>query len=251
MRVLFLANSNELVPNPDGSPLRSELVERKLREELGTVEVVTKAAWPTEKLPDIVSRWMDEYEPDIVYINVAEFWCLYESVPLRVRRVLGRFGTPLAWLGLKAADTPVVAHNRAFRWLQRTTQAVVGGDPHFTEGEVVERVIACARTALQREGTGVVVDGQRGRRKFSPTERGLRRIEARRLRVHRRLQAACEQLHVIYESDETPQWTTLDDRTLGFQRDGFHFGSSGQEHMAAESTELILRAVRELEGNPV
>ena len=248
MRILFLVNSNEFVPNPDGSPLRAELVQSELASEFQDVEVVAKAAWPTSKLPGVLGGWIEEHRPDIVYINVAEYWSLYESVPLRVQRVFGKLGSPFAKLGLKAADTPWVAHNRFFRTSQRIAQRVIGGDPHFSTDEVVERVMACAHVALRREGTVVVVDGQRGRRKFASTRRSLRRMERRRLEVHRRLQAECGRLHVTYESDETPQWVTVERTTLAFQKDGFHLGRTAQEHMAQESCELIRRALLEADG---
>ena len=251
MRVLFLANSNELVPNPDGSPSRAELVRRDLDADFPGTEVIVKAAWPTEDLPGIVAGWITRYEPDVVYINVAEYWCLYESVPLRVRRIFGRFGTPFAALGLKAADTPWVAHNRVFRKLQQLTHLAIGGDTHFTPEEVVDCVVKCARVALQHEGVGVIVDGQRGRRKFAVTARGLRRIEKKRLAVHRMLKAECERLHVIYESDEIPQWQVVERATLAYQEDGFHLGGSAQEHMATEATALIRRAYAELQPDPV
>jgi hypothetical protein len=242
MRILFLANSNELVPNPDGSPSRAELVREDLSPDFADVDIVVKAAWPTEKLPGIVGRWIDQYEPDLVYINVGEYWCLYESVPLRIQRIFGRFGTPLATAGLKAADTPWLAHNRVFRNLQQLTHLLVGGDTHFTPQEMVDCVMKCARVALQREGVVVVVDGQRGRRKFATTAPGLRRIERKRLAVHRMLQAECARLHITYESDETPQWQVVAKSTLQFQRDGFHLGGTAQQHMADEASALIRRA---------
>ncbi len=241
MRILFLGNSNEQLALGPGVPLRHDLMREQLAPDFGGVEVVLKPAWPNEAFAGIVDRWIDEYQPDMVYLNVAEYWCLYESIPLRLERSFGWLGRPFARLGTKAAETPWISHNAIFRSLHGFVKAFVAGAPQFEPEVVVDRVMECVRVGLRREGLVMVVDGQRGRRPHANSGRGRARVEARRQHVHRGLGEACARLHVTYESDDAPQWQTHPEGMEG-HRDGFHQGPEGQVWMANEATALIRRA---------
>lgn len=242
MRVLFLGNSNEALDLPAGAPRRHEVMERELAAEYGTAEIVTKRAWPNAGFPKVLERWIGELEPDVVYLNVAEYWCLYESIPLRIERRFGKFGKPLAAAGTKAAETPWVSHNRLFRTLRQAGQSVVAGAVYFSPEEVVDRVVECVRLCLRDEKLVVVVDGQRGRRPHATTRRWRDRVEARRQFVHRRLKAECARLHVVYGGDDVPQWAWHPEGMDG-HRDGLHQGVDGQVWMANEALALIREAV--------
>ncbi len=244
VRILFLGNSNEVLDLPPGALRRHEIIQAELARDFGEAEVVTRPAWPTEKFPEVLARWIVEFAPDVVYLNVAEYWCLYESVPLRVERTFGRLGKPAAKAGLGAAATPWLAHNRVFRKFRETAQVLVQGATPFTPEEVVTRVMASVRVVLRNEGMVVVVDGQRGRRPHSTNARGRDRVEARRQFVHRALGAACARLHVLYGGDDVPQWETHPEGMDG-HADGLHQGVGGQAWMAHESLELIRAALRQ------
>jgi len=242
MRVLFLGNSNEALNLPEGTPLRHEIIQSTLAAEFGSCEVITKPAWPTREFPGVLERWIGELKPDVVYVNVAEYWCLYESLPLRLERAFGRFGKPAASLGTKAAETPWLAHNRLFRTFRQAGQSVVAGAVHFSPEEVVECVLECVRICLRDEGLVVVVDGQRGRRPHATTKRWRERVEARRQFVHMRLKAECARLHVVYGGDDVPQWRWRPEGMDG-HRDGLHQGAAGQVWMANEAIGLIREAL--------
>lgn len=242
VRILFLGNSNEWLSLPPGVPRRHEIIERDLAATYGPVEVVTKPAWPTADFAGVLGRWVRELDPDIVYLNVAEYWCLFESVPLRIERMLGKFGKPLARVGKASAGTPWVAHNPAFRRLREASQAVLPGGIYFTPRQVVERVMECVHVCLRDEGLVIIVDGQRGRRPHAATKRGRARVEARRQYVHQRLQAECAKLHVTYGGDDIPQWRTHPEGLDG-HRDGLHQGARGQVWMADEAVALIREAL--------
>lgn len=242
MRILFLGNSNESLALPPGTPLRHEILERELAAEFGACEVITKPAWPNEGFPAVLDRWVTELKPDVVYINVAEYWCLYESLPLRIERRFGRLGKPVAAAGTKAADTPWLSHNRVFRRLREAGQSVLPGAVYFTPEEVVSRVMECVRVCLRNEDLTVVVDGQRGRRPHGTTNAWRKRVEARRQYVHRHLKAECARLHVVYGGDDVPQWQWHPDGMDG-HRDGLHQGAAGQVWMANEALSLVREAL--------
>lgn len=247
MRILFLGNSNDELKLAGDAPLRNQLMREALSEEFGEVEVIMKRTWPDAALPVALEKWLKTLEPDVVYINVTEFWCLHESIPLRIERTFGRVGRPIARAALKAAASPTIGHNRVFRGIRTAAQAVIRGDPQFTPQQVTARVTECARICLRREGTVVVVDGQRGRWPLSITRRGRDRIERRRQEVHRGLTEACARLHVVYESDDIPQWKANAALRKQAHSDGFHHGAAAQVLMANESAALIRRAWYESE----
>jgi hypothetical protein len=250
MRVLFLGNSNEALDLPDGALRRHEIMEAELTREFGSCEIVTKPAWPTPGFPKVLERWIRELEPDVVYLNVAEYWCLYESIPLRLERRFGTLGKPVASAGTKMAETSWVSHNRLFRGLRQAGQSVIAGAVHFEPDEIVERVVACLRVCLRDEGLAVVVDGQRGRRPHATTKRWRDRVEARRQRVHLALKEECARLHVVYGGDDVPQWRWRPQGMDG-HRDGLHQGIEGQRWMANEAIELIRRALANERGEPL
>jgi hypothetical protein len=243
MRVLFLGNSNEALSLPPGTPLRHEIIREALEAEFGECDVITKPAWPNPGFPRVLERWLAEFKPDVLYLNVAEYWCLYESIPLRIERRFGRFGKPVASAGTKAAETAWLSHNRLFRGLRQAGQSLVAGAVYFTPQEVVDRVMECVRLSLRDEGlVVVVVDGQRGRRPHATTRRWRNRVEARRQFVHQRLKAECARLHVVYGGDDVPQWKWHPEGMDG-HRDGLHQGAAGQVWMANEAVELIREAL--------
>lgn len=249
MRILFLGNSNEVLELPAGAPRRHEILESAVAEEYGSAEVIIRGAWPTEKFPSVLSNWTTELAPDVVYLNVAEYWTLYESVPLRFERTLGKFGKPVARAGKKAANTPKLAHNAPFRKFRETAQLAFRGSTYFSTEEVVDRVMGAVRTVLRNESAIVVVDGQRGRRPHATNARGRARVEARRQVVHQALREQCAKLHVVYGGDDVPQWQTHPEGTDG-HADGLHQGVAGQVWMANESLGLIRAALAQAGVTP-
>ena len=249
MRILFLGNSNEFLALPSGAPLRHEIMRAELSADFGEVELITKPMWPTAEFPRVLAKWVSEYSPDLVYLNVAEYWCLYESIPLRIERTFSKLGRPLGKFGRRAAGAPWLAHNPVFRGLRQGGQSIVPGAVYFTPDEVVERVMECVRLCLQDEGMVVVVDGQRGRRPHATTKRWRNRVESRRQFVHSRLRDECARLHVAYGGDDVPQWQWHAEGMDG-HRDGLHQADEGQRWMANEAIGLIREALAAVQPPP-
>lgn len=201
VRVLLLGSSNDTGEWFEGGKKKHEIAQERLSAELGEpVEFVAKGIWPTEDLPAIVAGWVAKYEPDVVYLNTGSYWFLYRSVPLRVKRLLGRVGGDAAGdAGFRFADSKRWAYNAVFRAIRRVLQDTVGGDTHFTTQQVIDRMTACARVAVRREGTVVVVKGPHGKARHTRNPRKFRRDEQERLKLHTALETLCEQLHITYD----------------------------------------------------
>lgn len=201
MRILFLASSNDTGNWVAPTQKKHAIAGERLAAELGEpVEWVVKGIWPTPDLPGLVERWAAESEPDLIYVNTGSYWFLYRSVPLRVKRLLRRVGgESVGEAGAKVARSRKWAHNAAFRTTRRILQNTIGGDTNFTSQEVIDRMSECIRIAARAEGTVVVVKGPLGKSRYSRSERGFRRDEAERLKLHTALERLCEQLHVTYD----------------------------------------------------
>lgn len=200
VKVLLLGSSNDEGDWFEGGKKRHEIAAERLEADLGEpVEFVVKSIWPNENIATVVEGWMQKYRPDVVYLNTGSYWYLYRSVPLRLQRWLGRFGRPIGAAGFRFADSKRWAHNAVFRSIRALLQDTIGGDTHFTAGEVVERMTECLRVCVRPEGVAVVMKGPHGRDRYTRWKKRFARDEATRLGVHRQLEAACRQLHVTYD----------------------------------------------------
>jgi hypothetical protein len=240
MRVLLLGASNDTGDWFEGGRKRHEIVRDRLAEAYGEpVEVVNRSIWPRPDLASTVEGWMGRYEPDVVYLSVQSYWFSYESVPLRVQRLLGRFGPWFGDAGLRFAESPRWAYNPVFRGARRALQLTIGGDPHFTTQQVIERVSETIRLVLRHEGVVTVVKGPHSRSNYSTRPGGAARKERRRLAVHTALESLCRQLHVTYHGSEGPVHglETFRGNRVG---DGLHFNAELHELTA----EPILAAIK-------
>ena len=115
-----------------------------------------------------MERWVEESQPDLVYVNTGSYWFLYRSVPLRVERLLGRVGGErLGDAGARVAKSKRWAYNAPFRFTRRVLQATIGGDTNFTTQQVIDRMSDCVRIAARAEGAVVVVKGPHGKARLS------------------------------------------------------------------------------------
>jgi hypothetical protein len=201
VRVLLLGSSDDTGQWFEGGKKKHEIARERLESDLGEpVEFIVKGIWPTADLPGIVEGWVAKYEPDVIYLNTGSYWFLYRSVPLRVKRLLGRVGGEAAGrAGFRVAESKRWAHNAVFRMLRRVLQDTIGGDTHFSCQEVIERMSECARVAVRREGAVVVVKGPHGKDRYSRNTREFRRDERERLKLHNALETLCGQLHITYD----------------------------------------------------
>ncbi len=167
----------------------------RLEGELGQpVEVTVRPTWPTEALPGLVEKWLDQYQPDIVFMSVPSFWFLYESVPLKLQRWGGPAGRWLARLGLASANTKPLAHRRVYHWFRWAAMRTIGGAPHFEPEEVmvVEPVL---RSVARAESIGLAVRGPQSSAPWSTTSHRRAWRDARQQRLEGRLWPLCEELH--------------------------------------------------------
>ena len=241
MKLLFLGNSNEFYGDLAGEDRRAARVARSLEAALGEpVDVTVRQIWPTDSLPGRLEAWMDELEPDIVYLNVVSFWFVYQSVPLRFERRFGRIGRPLKSAGIRASQVPWLGHTSAFHWVRRQSQKLIGGATFFEPDDIVAVMSDCIRVATRHEQAMLVVKGPRSRTAHNVTERSRAWAEDRRRRVHNALSALCGSLHVEYVGSERPRYLTEPGSpTLG---DRLHSGSEGHSSSGDEIAGLLAAA---------
>lgn len=246
LKVLWLSNSNDNAARGEiaTSARRPELMAARLQEAIGRpVELVVKPIRPDGRLPDLVERWLDAEDPEVVWLNVAAYWFTYESVPRRVERLLGRTGKALAEAGDRAARDPRFANSRAYRTLRRLVQAVVGGDTPMTPQEVFANVERTARLIARREQVTLIIEGPRGRNNFFATQRAARRGERRRLWMHRRLDGLARQLRCRYHGSDRPLHEERGEPSMG--KDAFHMDAAGHAWSAEMDFSALLGAVSE------
>src|SRR3990172_1215267 len=219
MRVLLLGNSQDTGEWFEGGRKRHEIVGDLLGQAFAEpVEVIPKSIWPDAGLADVVDRWVVKHQPDVVYMTIAAFWFQYPSVPLRVRRLLGPFGSWVSDKGFRVAESPRWAYNPVFRGARGLLQMTIGGDTHFTPEEVADRITDVIRVLLSHEGIIIAVRGPDGRTNYAHSRRGAAKNERRRLKVDAALQRFCTERHVTYDQTATPLWAS--DIDLGGNRVG-------------------------------
>ena len=199
------------------------------------VETVVKVFWPTPDLPDIVERWIDRFEPDVIFIRAAAFWCSYESVPLRVERKLGPVGKPLARAGVKASGSRL-GHVGAFHYVRRLAGRTIGGDFNFEPAEATAIVEAVFRRALSHEALVPVMRGPGMARDSTGTRAGLLRAQRRNAELSALLAKMCQSLHIPY----VPVEDTFDASLLA--EDQFHSNEAGQRHQGELEGRAIAQA---------
>ena len=222
-----------------------EVVERCLELEIGQrIESIVRPIWPDSRLPSLIDRWLEQDEPDFVFLRVNGFWFNYESVPLRLERRLGPIGRSVARLGRRSGEVEWVSRAGVFRALRRGLLRVVGGDTYFTPQQVVDRMEQCIRQILRKEDVQLVVRGTDGRIHSELPRRSARAYALRHRQVNDALRHVCEELHVPYLGGEE----MLDERqvTRRLGADRFHRGEEGHRLAGEEEAEAFLGLWRTL-----
>jgi hypothetical protein len=205
------------------------------------VETVVRRSWPTEDFPEVVEKFLDRYQPDLVLLKVPTFWVAYESVPLRLERRLGWFGRHLGRARWTVAGTPSLAHNRVFRSVRAFAQYTIGGDTYFEPEEVSERMGRAIRAIVRRENCALGIDGPQGRIRIGGRKSARERAERRRLRLDAALRLLADELHVTYWCSHRPLRETRRYTVLG---DDLHPDSEGHAEYGREEGELMVEAWR-------
>lgn len=244
VKILWVGNSNDR-PSAEvlEGQLRHKLLEPRLAEAIGEpVDITSRPLWPTEDAPRVMSGWLERWEPDIVYLKANQFWFNHESVPLRIERMLGPLGRPIARAGLRANETGWLAHNSAFRSARDLARRRIQGAYLFEPDEVVQRLGECIRVVLRTETTYLLVASSFGISNSSSDATTRRRTEARRLAVHRGLERLCGELHVDYIGADQPHYLTQPPIESHLQSDQFHRAARGHAEDVDKKFALLLPA---------
>jgi hypothetical protein len=244
MRILRLGNSDDLNPaipvEDQGWYIAQQLISANLGE---PVETKLRAIWPGAELPGLVDEWIDEYQPDLVFLKVTWFWYAYESVPRRIERIFGRAGKPVARAGLNATKKPRLVSHPAFKLGRRAAHRVIGGDTPFPSSQVLAVMQETIRRVLAREDIALLVKGTgdgRGPKDNIPGSH--ERFTKRRTEVEGTIERFCQGLHVPYIG--TGRNPTAEQRMDLKQGDGLHRGAPSHERMGRWEGEAMLAAYR-------
>lgn len=201
MRILRLTNSSDTHSGVVAELRAPAVTERVVGLATGEhTETMIRAIWPTADLPGRVDRWIEAFQPDIVFVRATSFWCTYESVPLRLEHRLGRVGKPLAGAGLRLGDRPWLIDRRAFKLARLAVLRTIGGDPHFTPRQVSSVLGEVLRRAISRESTIAVVRGPAQFHNSAGTRAGFRRAQTRLRELDALTAETCRRLHIRYIS---------------------------------------------------
>lgn len=200
MRVLRIGTSND-----DAGPVPEtgrawKIAERILAEATDEeVQTVLKRAWPSAELPALVDRWIAEFAPEFVVLQVNNFWYGHESTPLWLDRRLGRAGRTLGQAGAKVGRQTWVADNRWAQLVNRRVLAVLPKATHFSVLQVAECMEAVIRKVIAHEGVILLVRGNEDWVAMPMAGRRFnRRNRARNAAMSAAMRGICERLHVPY-----------------------------------------------------
>jgi hypothetical protein len=248
MKILRFGNSQDMDGRVPAEHSVDALLRKGLEAELGEpVEIVTRRAWPTPGLVPRVREWMDEIQPDVVLIIVLDYWFMYESVPVRMKRRFGSAGVKVGQAGQNVAQVSWLAHNRGFRTGRRLLTRLIGGEASFTPDEVVETMTACIKQILRHEGVILHVQGPTADQPFGQGRRAVNRLEQKRLRVTAQLAEVCTRYHVSYRGFPVPRWQ--DGPKLETSGDGLHLTARGNMALLEPYIRDVAAAIREIRGS--
>jgi hypothetical protein len=238
MKILRLTNSSDLHPGVPENERSTAVSGRLIEDSTGEhVESLVKAIWPTKELPPAVDRWMDSFQPDVVFFRLSSYWVAYESVPLRVERRLGRIGKPLARAGVRVGEQPWVVQRRGFKWFRTWLLRTIGGDTHFTPKQVAEVLDEVFAKVAARESIVSVVRGTSLIVNSPGTNAGLRRSLRRVAELNALVEASCRR-HRIPFVPEAPSNTVSETRL----EDDLHDSAVAHRKLGEEEAEAILAA---------
>ncbi len=248
MRVLRLATSDEapgrLSPGESAADVAARMLEAASGE---PVETVMRAPWPAPGLPDLVDKWMRQYEPDMVLLKANSFWFNYLSVPLMLERKLGPVGKRLSRAGVRVGETPWLTRTAAFRTGRRMLVRALGGATYFTPQEVVSSMEECARRILAHEGVALMIEGPHSRMNHELARKAAIAHEKRRLHVHNSLKRFAAEVHVPFIGQDVLPTREEVAATVG--ADHLHVGPEAARTLGEAEGAVLVEMWRELHGH--
>ncbi|MFN0097016.1 MAG: hypothetical protein ACKVVT_19830 [Dehalococcoidia bacterium] len=201
MRLLRLTNSDDLQDYVSTQQNAAAIEEQRFVERFGEpLEWVARLAWPTPRMAEMAMRFVDEVQPDMVFIRINGFWVSHESVPLKLRRRFGRAGEGVATAAAAAGRNRWLSEQPAFQVARRSAVRLIGGVPLFTTPEILPRIEAMLRDLTRSESFLVVVRGPYGDRVPGGNARDERRSHARARELDRGVAEICSRLRIPYRS---------------------------------------------------
>jgi hypothetical protein len=238
LRITTSEDSEPRVPELERTPAVAARVITDLTGE--PVENVQRVFWPTADFPDVVSRWLGKYRPDVVFMVVTSYAFTFESVPLRLERRLGRAGRLINARAQQVAGIHTISDRQVFRLARKGAFRLIGADAHFTPREVLDTTEAAIRRILAFEDVVLAVRGPRRPLAVDGGTRAITRAERKRQFVNTGLKAICAKHHVALHVFEQPPFATDDDdRTFG---DRIHANASAQLVEGELQGEFIAKA---------
>lgn len=241
MKILRLTNSSDVHPGVPPEERSPAVAERIVSAALGEpVETIVKGLWPNDGFPVVLERWLNDLEPDVVFIRLASFWVAYESVPLRIRRRLpSRIGEPVATAGVRLGDRPWLIERRAYKMARTAIVRTLGGDTHFTPQEVGRTFDAMFRRILANESVLPVVRGTSLLLNSAGTRSGLARSKRRVAALNHEVEAACIRNRVRF-FPEVPAEALSKTRLA----DDLHDSAEAHRRLGEDDAQAILEALR-------
>jgi hypothetical protein len=242
MRVLRFGTSND---DAGALPLERRgwrLAEGTLAEALGEqVETILKRAWPDERFPNFIDKCIRECQPDMVVLQVNNFWYGHESAPLWFERRLGRAGAALNSAALHIGKSAWMADNRWVQMVNRRVLAVLPKATHFTISEVATAMEAAMRRVTTHESIVLLVRGNENWAVMPMATRGFnRRNAARNAAMSNAMRGLCERMRVPYFERPVVPAGELETQNGA----GFHNNEEGERQLGAFDAEAMLTAWR-------
>jgi hypothetical protein len=241
VKLLWLGNSNDVQNNLPKERRAPYLTVAKLEEALGLdIDINVRGFWPSERLPGLVEAWMEEFKPDLVFLQIIDYAFTYESVPLKLDRKFGRLSKPAVQAGTAASNISWISSTPVYHIAKRLAKDLIGGSTYFSPEEVLQRVSACVRVILRNEDAALLVRGPHAATDHYGTAKRRTVGEAKRLVVHSDLQQLCEELHVLYHGLDRPAYEDIDN--LSRLGDRLHFDDEANVAYVQEIADWLIRA---------
>lgn len=251
MRILRIATSDDTLPTVDDAERGYRIVEQALAAETGrSTETICREGWPDPRLPTVIDRWIDNLQPDIVFLRVSSFWFTYESVPLKLQRSwIGPPARFAARAGFASAARPWPGNTSAFNAGRNVLRRAIGSAIYFTPEQVIESMAVCIRRILQHENVVLIVRGPLIAETAGCSAAVQARAEERRRAVDSAVARLCAELHVHYTGCRAAPPAEAVAPFRGPDR--LHLNAGGHRRVGLEETEAHLAAWRHSRGAEV
>jgi hypothetical protein len=242
MKVLRLGVSHDVREDIPFDDRQHVVAERILEDATGLEwETVIKSMWPTERLPELIERWVAAEEPDMVVLYLAGYWTSFGSTALRLERRVPFIGRTAANAARKLAESERAARHESLDRLRGVASRLIGVDFNFPPDELVERFEGIFRMLLRNEHLVVAVRGPGGPPQRL-TKRQLRESRRRAELFRAGIADVCRRLHIEHLAyEELPAHIRI-------PGDPAHYTVEGARYTGTQEGTLMVRAWQRSQG---